>query len=181
MSHVKDYPALSAFPKRGIHFARLDLLVAKPGVKVGVDVARPELTRHEFTQWALGVIDSKVDHDGDIRQRTCFDGAFNRRPFRAGVVGRLDAYDQILVAERHFRRRPGFHVRKVLLKLSAPHAIADDIDERQHTGLRTIDETLLEGLGGIDFGRNGGNLSVRNGDITNGAYLVFGIDDMAAL
>src|SRR5215510_2229677 len=146
MSHVKDHSALSAFPKRGIHFARLDLLVAKPGVKVGVDVARPELTRHEFTQWTLSVIDTKVDHDGDIRQRTRFDGAFNRRPFRACVVGRLNPYDQILMAKRHFSRRLGLHVRKVLLKLSATHAIADDIDEGQHTGLGTIDDPLLEVL-----------------------------------
>src|SRR5215510_1504678 len=246
MSHVKDHSALSAFPKRGIHFARFDPLVAKPRIKVGVDVARPELPRHEFTQRTLSVIDSKVDHDGDIRQRTCLDGAFNRRPFRAGVVGRLDAYDQALMAKRHFSRRPGFHVRKVLLKLSAPHAIADNIDERQHTGLGTIDDPLLEvleisparasgvgdrgdsrpeseavginaiitsvrasfarprknvnmtvnepgryvisrnvhhfeGLSGIDLSRHCDYFSVCNGDITNYAYLVFGIDDMAAL
>src|SRR5262245_33386255 len=102
MAHVKDHPALSAFPKRGIHFARLDLRVAKPGVKVGVYAARTEVTHYSFTQWTFSVIDSEVNHDDNIRQRTCFDGAFNRRPFRAGVVGRLDAYDQVLVAKRHF-------------------------------------------------------------------------------
>src|SRR5262245_52124347 len=64
MAHVKDHSTLSAFPEGGIHLAGLDLLIAKPGIKVSVDVARPELLCHEFTQWTLGVINSKVDHDG---------------------------------------------------------------------------------------------------------------------
>src|SRR5262249_32326839 len=135
MAHIEDYSALSAFPKRGIHFTRFDLLVAKPGIDVGIDVARPELAGHELTDRTLSVINSKVDHDRDIGDRSRFDSAFNRRPFRAGVMGRLDAYDQILIAKRHVRRRPGFHVRHVLLKLPAPHSLSVNIDERQYPGL----------------------------------------------
>src|SRR5215475_8176430 len=61
-------------------------------------------------------------------------------------MGRLDPYDQTLMAKRHFSRRLRFHLSKVLLKLPAPHAIADNIDERQHSGLGTIDDPLLEVL-----------------------------------
>src|SRR5262249_9733657 len=121
MAHIKDHSALSGLPKRGIHFARFDLFVAKPGIDMGIDITRPELAGYELTQWALSVIDSKVDHDRDICDRSRFDSAFNRRPFRAGVMGGLDAYDQTLIAKRHVRRGLGLHVCQILLKLSAPH------------------------------------------------------------
>src|SRR5262249_18838469 len=82
----------------------------KPGKVWGIDTPRSELGGHESTEGPFSMINPKADHDGDMGERPRLDSAFNRRPFRAGVVGRLDAYDQTLIAKRHVRRRLGFHV-----------------------------------------------------------------------
>ncbi len=56
----------------------------------------------------------------------------------------LDPDDQTFVAKRHLRRRLRFHVGQVLLELVAPHAVADDVEKRQHAGPGPIDDALLE-------------------------------------
>ena len=70
------------------------LLVAQPGIHVGVDVARPELLGHELAQRPLRAIGAEVHHHRNVRERPRLDRPLDRRPFRAGVVRGLDADDQ---------------------------------------------------------------------------------------
>ena len=76
---------------------------------------------------------------------------------------RFDAYDQSLVAQRHLSRGFRFHVRENILVLRSTHSSADNIQERQHPRLRSIDDALLEILkvsparaAGIGHRRNAG-------------------------
>ena len=119
-------------------------LVAKPGIHVRVDVAGPQLFRDELGHRTLGAVGAKVDHHRNVRLRARFDRALDRRPLGTGVVRGLDPYDQAFVSHRHVRRRLGFHVGQVLLELVAAHAGADDIEERQDSGFRSIDDAILE-------------------------------------
>ena len=59
---------------------------------------------------------------------------------------RLDADDDAAIFPRHVGRRLGFHVVEIVLELGTAHAGADDIEEREHARLRSIDDALLEVL-----------------------------------
>ena len=45
---------------------------------------------------------------------------------------------------RHLGGRPGLHVGEVLFELAAAHAVADDVEERQHARLGAVDDAVLE-------------------------------------
>ena len=61
-------------------------------------------------------------------------------------MGGLDAHDDVLVFERHLSRGLHLHVLEVLLELRAAHAVADDVEQREHARARAVDHAVLEVL-----------------------------------
>src|SRR6185437_12746134 len=61
-----------------------------------------------------------------------------------GVVGAFDSDEHIRVFLEHGRSGMAIHIVGVVFVARAPHARTDDVKKGQHTGLRTIDHSLLE-------------------------------------
>ena len=143
---VEDHAALPALQQHRIQVPRPIELAPQARVHVGVDVARPQLLRDQLFDRPFGLVRPEVHHDGNAGDGAGFDGALDRRPLRTGIVRRLDPDDEALVLERHLGSRLGLHVGEVLLELAAAHAVADDVDERQHARPRSVDDPGLEVL-----------------------------------
>src|ERR1700754_236312 len=108
---------------------------------MGVDVAWAQLLFQQLIHGAFRSSAAEVDHDWDIRDSPGLHRLFYRDPFRSHVVGGLDAYDDVWILLCHCRRWFGLHVGRVVLELSAAHAMANDVEHGKNAGLRSVDNT----------------------------------------
>ena len=99
----------------------------------------------------------EVDHRRLAAESTGLHRAIHRRPPGLGEVRGLGADDRIRVALHTGGRRFRLHVFGVVLHLTAPHAVADDVEERQHPHRGTVDDLRLKlreippaGAAGVD-------------------------------
>ena len=110
VAHVEDDAALAPLEHSRIDVAGFVELVAQAGIAVRVDVARAQLLGQQLGDGALRPVGSEIDHHGNVGDRARFHGVLHRGPLGSGVVRRLDADDEALVAQRHLRRGRGLHV-----------------------------------------------------------------------
>ena len=89
---------------------------------------------------------AEVDHHRNTGQRAGLDRVLDRRPRRALEVRGLDADDDVAMPSGHLDRRLHAHVGDVLLEGPAAHAVADDVEEREHARLRAADHPIVEVL-----------------------------------
>ena len=144
VSHVEDDAALAAFDHSRIDFAVVVEFVAQAGIAVRVDVAGTQFLGQQVGQRALRMIVPEIHHHGNLGQVSGLHGVLHRSPFRTRIVRRLDADDEVLVAQRHLGRGCGFHVFQIVLVPAAAHAVAHDVEEHQDAGLGAIDDAVLE-------------------------------------
>ncbi len=161
VADVEDHAALAAFEERRIDVTGRILLATQARVDVRVDVAWTELLRDQLAQGPFGLARSEVHHDRQVRQRARLDGALDGRPLWSGIVRRLDPDNQPRMTASHVGRRLHLHVGEILFVLRAAHAVADDVEEREDAGLRSIDDARLEvlevppaGAAGVGDGRH---------------------------
>jgi hypothetical protein len=106
---------------------------------------------------------AEVHHHRDVRDRSGFYGTLHGREVRPRVMGGFDADDHALVPLRHLGGGPGVHVLEVLLVPSAAHAVAHDVQEREHPRLAAVHHQALEllevappGTAGVGHRRHAG-------------------------
>ncbi len=87
---------------------------------------------------------TEVHHDGDVGLFAGLDGAIDGHPLGSGEVRGLDADHHSGIVAGLLRSGRGIHVLHVLFDFAAAHAMSDDIEKRQHTGLGAIDDAILE-------------------------------------
>ena len=147
VADVEDHAALA-----GRDDVRLDLPLlvddriapAHVTVHVREDVTRPQVLVEEVVERQRREVAAEVDHHRHLGLRAGLDGAVDRVPVAAVVVGHLDPDDQALVQEDAHRRQAGVHVGQVLLGRPALHPRADDVDEGEDARLRRVDDVGLE-------------------------------------
>ena len=159
--HIEEHASFAAREEAGIRRAVREQLAPVPRVAVAVDVSPAEPLTEEGLERAFRVIVSEVHHQGKARRLAGPKRFVHRKPVRGGVVGGLDPDDDIGVIARESRSRRGLHVTPVLLDLSAPHPVADDVHERQYARPGAADDGLPEdlevppaGAPGVEHGGN---------------------------
>ena len=121
------------------------------------------LRRIRSSSRPLRMVLAEVHHHRHVGQRAGLDGTLDRRPLRALVVRGLDADDDVAMPAGHVGGGLHVHVGEVLLERAAAHAVADDVEEREHARLRAGDDPIVEvlevapaGAAGVGDGRHAG-------------------------
>src|SRR4051812_20428997 len=143
---VEEDAALTAIDESfaWAHRGRI-LFVAQTGVHVGVDVSWPQLLIEQVIErTSVGVVFTKVDHDGDVSFRTCNYRLLYRSPLRASVVCRLNADHDVRIFEGHLCGGFTVHIGLVVLVFAAAHASAHDVEHGENASSGTIDDFFLE-------------------------------------
>ena len=128
-------------------------------------------SRTSCSERPLGPEGAEIDHHGELGLRPRRDRAIDGDPLGPVVMRGLDPDDHLGELQRHGGGPDRVHVLGELLVGPPRHPPADDVQQRQHAGLRPIDDPLLE-VGerpparrpGVDDGRHAAAEGVRVGD-----------------
>ena len=157
MAHIENDSALAGLEQVGVHLSRVVQHRNRAQVGVRGDVAGPQLLHHQILKRPLGAERAEVHHHRNVRRCAGLHRALDGGPLRAGEMRGLDSNHRVFVLLGLIGCSGRVHIVHVLLDGPAAHAVAHDIQQRQHARFGAIDDAIFEirkiapaGAAGVD-------------------------------
>src|SRR4029079_11763784 len=114
-------------------------------ISVRIDIARAQMLEHQILEWPLRAKRREVYHYGNVGEFSRFDAAIDGNPFRAGVMGYLDADNQVAITLGDFSGSLRIHIAGILFHVfTAAHAAADNVEHGENASLHFIDDLVAK-------------------------------------